>query len=290
MTTTTNKSLHTIVDGIQHAKERFNGLTDTPGLDAQVLLSDITGRDKTQLLAYPDYELSDAQARVLTAALDEITNGVPLPYVLGEWEFYGLPFKLTQNVLIPRPETELLVETALEWLKTHPGEKHIAEVGAGSGCISIALAVNSQNAHITAIEISPEALAVAQVNAGHHEINGRIKFLENNLLSGITDSFDMICANLPYIPSKTLKKLSVYTKEPTLALDGGYDGLKFIRRLLKQAPPLLNPGGMILLEIEARQKEKTEELVEKSFPDAAVTVKQDLAGHHRLVMVETPSL
>lgn len=286
--TTTTKTLHTIADGVQHAKERFNGLTDTPSLDAQVLLSDITGRDKTQILAYPEHELSEAQAKVLAAALDEITNGVPLPYVLGEWEFYGLPFKLTQNVLIPRPETELLVETALEWLKTHSGNQRIAEVGAGSGCISIALAVNSPTADITAIDISPEALAVAQVNAGHHEINGRIKFLENDLLSGITDRFDMICANLPYIPSKTLKKLSVYTKEPTLALDGGYDGLKFIRRLLKQAPPLLKPGGLVLLEIEAGQHKKAVSLAKKSFPKSHVTVKQDLAGHHRLVVVETP--
>lgn len=287
--TTTTKTLHTIADGIQRAKERFNGLTDTPGLDAQVLISDITGRDKTQILAYPESELSEAQSKVLAAALDEIASGVPLPYVLGEWEFYGLPFKLTQNVLIPRPETELLVETALKWLKTYPGEKRVAEVGAGSGCISIALAVNAPNAEITATEISPEALAVAQVNAGHHKINGRIKFLENDLLSGLTDRFDMICANLPYIPTKTLKKLSVYTKEPTLALDGGYDGLKFIRRLLKQAPPLLNPGGMILLEIEAKQNEKVKELANKHFPEAEVTVMQDLAGHHRLVMVETPN-
>ncbi len=286
--TTTTKILHTVSDGIRLAKERFNGLTDTPGLDAQVLLSDITGRNKSKLLAFPEHELSEAQAKVLTAAIDEITNGVPLPYVLGEWEFYGLPFKLTQNVLIPRPETELLVETALEWLMTHPGNQRIAEVGAGSGCISIALAVNSPTIDITAIDISPEALAVAQVNAGHHEINGRIKFLENDLLSDITDKFDMICANLPYIPSKSLKKLSVYTKEPTLALDGGYDGLKFIRRLLNQAPPRLNPGGIILLEIEARQHKKAVRLAEKSFPESQVTVKQDLAGHHRLVVVETP--
>ncbi len=273
---------------ISQIKQRLQGFTETPGLDANVLLSDITGKSKAHIHAHPEDSLSEAQSEVLTAALDELGNGTPLPYVLGEWEFYGLSYKLTQDVLIPRPETELLVETALEWLKGRRKHSHVAEVGIGSGCISIALAVNCPDIEITAIDISPTALKVSEVNANMHGVKDRITFLENNLLSNLSDPFDLILANLPYIPTQTLRELPIYEKEPTLALDGGPDGLDLIRRLLTQAPPLLNPGGMVLLEIEAGQGQKSTELAHEAFPDAHINIKRDLAGHHRLMMIETP--
>ncbi|MGD8456551.1 MAG: peptide chain release factor N(5)-glutamine methyltransferase [Anaerolineales bacterium] len=287
MTTTARSSIFTYREAIAHAHSWLEGLTDTPALDAQVLLSDITGKGKSHLLAHPEESLDEAQLVVLDAALKELENGIPLPYVLGEWEFYGLPFKLTQNVLIPRPETELLVETALSWLKSHPSKRHVAEVGAGSGCISIALAVNCPRVVITATEISPIVLNVAEINACLHEVDDRVTFLQNNLLANLETPFDLILANLPYIPTDTLKGLPVYTKEPTLALDGGPDGLDLIRELLAQAPPLLNPGGLLLLEIEAGQGEHSRQLAQVAFPHAGISVKRDLAGRHRLLSIQT---
>jgi release factor glutamine methyltransferase len=286
MTATANTV--TYREAIAHARARLAGLTDTPGLDASVLLADITGKSKTHLLAHPEEALDEAQSGVLHAALNELENGIPLPYVLGEWEFYGLSFKLTQNVLIPRPETELLVETAVEWLKAHPHKRRIAEVGAGSGCISIALAVNCPKVEITATEISPFALRVAEVNACIHEVDDRINFIEKDLLTDLDTPFDLILANLPYIPSGTLKGLPVYLKEPILALDGGPDGLDLIRGLLAQAPPLLIPGGLMLLEIEAGQGEQGRELARAAFPQAEISVRRDLAGRHRLLSIQTP--
>jgi release factor glutamine methyltransferase len=288
MTATTYPSTLTYAEAIAYSKQRLQGLTETPGLDAKVLLADITGKSKSHILAHPEDRLKVAETGVLTAALNELENGIPLPYVLGEWEFFGLPYKLTQNVLIPRPETELLVENALEWLKAHPDRRRVAEVGIGSGCISIALAVNYPRVEITAIDISPKAIKVAEVNANLHKVNERITFLENNLLSNLSDPYDLILANLPYVPSKTLRNLPVYLKEPTLALDGGADGLDLIRRLLSQAPPLLKSGGLMLLEIEAGQGRKSKKLAQKAFPKAKIIVKRDLAGHHRLAVIETP--
>jgi release factor glutamine methyltransferase len=288
MTTTIQNNTFTFGEAIAHAQERLENLTDTPALDAKVLLADITGKNKAYLLAHLEESMDEAQVGVLHAALKELENGIPLPYVLGEWEFYGLPFKLTQNVLIPRPETELLVEIALDWLKAHPGKRRIAEVGAGSGCISIALAVNCPKVEITAIDISPFALRVAEVNACLHEVDDRIAFLENNLLANLTTPFDLILANLPYIPSDTLKGLPVYAKEPALALDGGEDGLDLIRQLLAQAPALLNPGGLVLLEIEAGQGKQSQTLARAAFPHARVAIKRDLAGHNRLLSIQIP--
>lgn len=275
-------------EAISQIKQRIQGLTDTPSLDANVLLADITGKSKTHIIAHPEDILDETQAYVLSAALDELENGAPLPYVLGEWEFFGLSYKLTQDVLIPRPETELLVETALHWLEEHPHQQRVVEVGIGSGCISISLALHCPGIEITAVDISPPALKVAEVNANIHQVSDRITFLENNLLSNLRNPFDLILANLPYIPTQTLRELPIYEKEPTLALDGGSDGLDLIRRLLAQAPPLLNPGGMVVLEIESGQGQKSMELAREAFPDAHITIKRDLAGHHRVVMIETP--
>ena len=195
---------------LAHTRQCIGGLTDTPGLDAQVLLAHICQKDKSWLHAHPDYHLSPVETLNLANALAQLSAGIPLPYVIGEWEFYALRFKVTPDVLIPRPETELLVETAIKWLEAHPERTRVAEVGTGSGCISTSLAVNLPDIQLTASDISSEALAVASYNVNKHGVYSRIKLVETNLLAGIEGPFDLICANLPYIPTGTLQILPVF--------------------------------------------------------------------------------
>ncbi|MEK6221805.1 MAG: peptide chain release factor N(5)-glutamine methyltransferase, partial [Chloroflexota bacterium] len=216
--------------------------SDTAAQDAQVLLAHICAQTRTWVITHPEYRLSLREETSFEDGLADLENNVPLPYILGEWEFYGLKFKLTPDVLIPRPETELLVETTLAWLKEHPSAKKMADIGTGSGCIPVSLAKYHAILTITAIDISAEALKVAETNAQLNEVNRQISFTKHDLLSGIEEQFDIITANLPYIPTETLQQLDVYGREPTLALDGGDDGLDLIKRLLTQAPACLSPG------------------------------------------------
>lgn len=285
-------------------KSRLASLTDTPSLDAQVLLAHVTGHPRAWLLAHPEAPLSPDEAQHLEAALQQFEAGLPLPYLLGEWEFFGLNFKVTPDVLIPRPETELLVETALDWLNHLPspagrGESssfelrgeglHAADIGTGSGCIAISLAVNCPPLHLLATDFSPAALEVARHNAQTHGVSARLTFLETDLLPSTfqPSTFNLICANLPYIPTVTLHTLDVYGREPTLALDGGPDGLTLIRRLLSQAATRLAPGGLILLEIEATQGASATALARQHFPTADIHLHPDLAGHDRLLSIQT---
>lgn len=276
----------TLSEAIAQIRQHIAGLTDTPGLDAQVLMAYVCNKDRTWVLAHPEYEISAEETLRMADVLAQIYAGIPLPYVIGEWEFYQLPFKITPNVLIPRPETELLVEYALNWLRAHPESRRVAEAGTGSGCISVSIAVNLPGVHITATDISPEAVAVAEKNAEMHQVSDRVHLHVNDLLAGIPGPFDLICANLPYIPSASLRKLPVYMREPTLALDGGKDGLSVIGQLLEQASHKLAPGGLMLLEIEAGHPEEAKALAARFFPEAKIRTKLDLAGHHRLLILE----
>ena len=277
----------TLSAAMAQIRQHIAGLTDTPGLDAQVLMAYVCKKDRSWVLAHPEYEISAEETLRMADVLAQIYAGIPLPYVIGEWEFYKLPFKITPSVLIPRPETELLVEYALSWLQAHPQHCRVAEAGTGSGCIAVSIAVNIPGVHITATDISPEAVGVAEQNAAMHQVSDRVHLYVNNLLAGIPGPFDLICANLPYIPSASLRKLPVYMREPTLALDGGEDGLSVIGQLLEQASQKLSPGGLMLLEIEAGHPEEAKALAARFFPKAQIRTKLDLAGHHRLLIVET---
>lgn len=272
---------------LAHTRQSIAGLTETPGLDAQVLLAHICKKDKSWLHAHPEYELSPNEILELANAMAQLSAGMPLPYVIGEWEFYSLKFKVTPDVLIPRPETELLVETAIKWLTAHPERNRVAEAGTGSGCIATSLAVHLPQVEITATDISPEALAVASYNTSRHNVDTRIQLVETNLLTGVQGPFDLICANLPYIPTASLHKLRVFLREPTLALDGGPDGLRVIGEMLPQTTSLLAEGGLVLLEIETGQAKQAAEYAQEIYPKAVISTKLDLAGHHRLVLIQT---
>lgn len=276
----------TISTALAHTRQCITGLSETPGLDAQVLLAHVCAKPKAWLLAHTEETLSPDQTLKLAQALAEITAGVPLPYVLGRWEFYGRSFIVTPDVLIPRPETELLVETALTWLAHHPGRERVAEAGTGSGCIAVSIAAELQTTTITATDVSPQALAIAAANAEQHQVASQIEFIENDLLTGLEGPFDLVLANLPYIPAQALRRLPVYLHEPTLALDGGRDGLDLIRRLLHQLQPILAPGGAALLEIEAGQGDIVRDLARQTLSEVRVSVTHDLAGHPRLLTIQ----
>ncbi|MEW6028600.1 MAG: peptide chain release factor N(5)-glutamine methyltransferase [Chloroflexota bacterium] len=272
--------------------ERLRGLSDTPELDAQVLLAHILNKPRTRLLAHLETRLTDAQIDSTEKALLQLTMGTPLPYVLGRWEFFGREFIVTPDVLIPRPETELLVEHAIAWLQQHPARRRAIDIGTGSGCIAVSLAVEVRDLRVLATDLSLPALKVARQNARKHRVVKRMDLVRCDLLPSHTNplptesQFDLICANLPYIPTKTLHGLPIYGREPTLALDGGRDGLTLVRHLLKLAPRWLAPGGMILLEIEAGEGLKTLSLVYDHFDRARISLHRDLSGKDRLIKIE----
>jgi release factor glutamine methyltransferase len=276
---------------LSEVADRLALFSDTPELDASVLLAQIINRPRTWVMAHPEITLTTDQEINLTQSLKRLRDGESFPYVLGHWEFFGLDLDITPDVLIPRPETELLVEKAIAWLQASPERHTIADVGTGSGCISVALSVNVPDVHILATDISLAALKVARGNALKFHVAPQIDFLQCNVLphhieSLSTDShFDLICANLPYISSETLQDLPVYGREPTLALDGGADGLDLFRRLLDIAPDWLAPDGMILLEIEATRGVEAMSLAYDIFSSATIHLHQDLAGRDRLLEI-----
>jgi release factor glutamine methyltransferase len=270
---------------------RLSSTSDTPALDASVLLAQVIGKPRTWVLAHPEFTLPSAQHHKLNNLISRLENGEPLPYVLGHWEFFGLDLDVTADVLIPRPETELLVEKAIAWLRESPARRTVADVGTGSGAIAIAIAANIPDARILATDISGKALSVAKRNARKFNVDSRIEFVECDLLPSMPGSFvthqqlDLVCANLPYIPTETLYTLPVYRHEPTLALDGGEDGLAVINRLLNLEPEWLAPHAMILLEIEATTGKQALELARNLFSEAEIYLHQDLAGNDRLLEI-----
>ncbi len=274
-------------ENLSNLKSLFSNWSETPALDAQVLLSHICSKNRAWLLAHPEAVLIPEQQNALGAAVSRLEAGEPLPYILGHWSFYGLDFSINAETLIPRPETELMVEQALQWLQAFPGRRSAADIGTGSGCIAVSLAVQITDLRVTGIDISPTALEVARSNAEKHNIAARVKFVHADLLPENLPPYSLICANLPYIPTKTLEGLDVYGWEPTLALDGGPDGLRLIRRLLPQAVRSLSPDGLVLLEIEAAQGKAGLDLAREFFPKAQIDLLSDLAGHDRLIRIET---
>jgi len=267
--------------------------SDTPALDASVLLARILDKPRSWVMAHSEVILSSEQQNQLNDMLVRLENGEPFPYVIGAWEFFGLEFTVTPDVLIPRPETELLVEKAIMWMQSNSDRHNIADIGTGSGAIAISLATHIPNANILATDISVQALEVAKSNAEKHHVIDSIKFIECDLLPDQSHTknhkseIDLLCANLPYIPTQTLHQLPVFNREPTLALDGGPDGFELIRKLLEIAPAWLAPHAVLLLEIEATLGQPAIQLAKEKFPDAMIDLHQDLTGRDRLIQIQT---
>lgn len=275
-----------IRDLLESASRRLEIHSDTPQLDAQVLLAHVIARSRSWVVSHPEDEVDENQ---LEPALKKLEDGEPLPYILGKWEFFGLEFDLTQDVLIPRPETELLVEKSIAWLHAHPGRsQRVADIGTGSGAIAVSIASQVPTARILATDISSAALRVAKRNAEKHQVQGQIEFVECDLLPTLNverSTFNVLCSNPPYIPTETMRGLPVFGREPTLALDGGPDGLNIYRRIFQLAPAWLAVDGVILLEIESTLGEAVTQLARNSFSRAEIQLHQDLAGRDRLVQI-----
>jgi release factor glutamine methyltransferase len=276
----------TLKDWLEEALPRLQSVSQTPLLDAQVLLAHVLRKPRSWVLAHPEVHLSCEQQDHLDEALRRLVQGEPLPYLIGHWEFYGLDFLLTPATLIPRPETETLVEQALLWLHDHPAKRLAIDVGSGSGCIAVTLAVKVPDLYVIASDLSFEALEVVRQNALRHGVDDRVHYAQADLLTAFGVRFDLICANPPYIPSGALRHLPIYGKEPTLALDGGTGGLTTIRQLLQQAVHCLTEDGLLLVEIEASQGEAVYALAEQTFPTSELRILPDLAGRDRLLRLQ----
>lgn len=268
---------------------------ETPRLDAEVLLAHVLGVDRTRLLARLHERLSEEAQQRFVQLVDRRLQHEPIAYLTGHKEFYGLDFVVDRRVLIPRPETEHLVERAIalgtERL-THQPHLTLADVGTGSGCIAVALAVHLPQADLYATDVSAAALEVARGNVRRHGVEKRVHLLRGDLLTPIPPEvhLDLIVANLPYVAKAELGTLptSVRDYEPlTTALNGGPDGLSLIRRLLTQTVQRLRPGSVLLLEIGAAQGAAIAELAHCTFSEAEIHILPDLAGRDRVVEIRT---
>ena len=265
--------------------------SSTPTVDARLLLGHVLGVSHTYLIAHSEQLLTlDQQARY-QALLQKAAQHAPIPYLMGRAPFFDLDFMVTPDVLIPRPETELLVQAALNWAKLRPHARMV-DVGTGSGCIAVMLARRLPASHaIAAVDVSAAALAVARQNAQRHGVAHRLSFYQGNLLEPIPWLPDLIVANLPYVTDSEWTMLADGVKwyEPKVALQGGVDGLDIIRELLQQASGRLTDSGTILLEIGWQQGPTICQAAAALLPAAHVTVQPDDAGHDRLVTIQWPA-
>jgi release factor glutamine methyltransferase len=261
-----------------------------PRLEAELWLAHILGVSRTRLLAHLDDPVPPEQEADFRAGLTRLAAGEPLPYLTGRTEFYGLEFTVTPATLIPRPETEHLVDAALARIEKPGAGTTVTDVGTGSGCVAIALAVHRPALRLYALDISPAALEVAERNAHRHGVADRIDFRSGHLLAPLRGvQVDLIVANLPYVSDHEWSELPVGVRdyEPAGALRGGPEGLVLIRELLKAAPGVLWPDGTILLEIGAAQGPDALAVARASLPATArMTLHSDYAGRDRILIAD----
>ena len=256
-----------------------------PRLTAQVLLAHALRRDRTYLYAHPEEALATIAWIHFGRYLHERTQGKPLQHILKSVEFYGRSYRITPDVLIPRPETEHVVERALALT---PGAGRIADVCTGSGILAVTLALEIPGATVAASDISPAAIAVAQTNSA--ALGAKIDFFVCDLMEALPGPYDLIVANPPYIPSPEIPNLDreVRDYDPHLALDGGPDGLDLYRRLIPQALDRLAPGGWFITEIGYDQGVSVPALFSADW--CSINVTNDLAGNPRVVEARRQSI
>ena len=270
-----------------HQKLEAAGIPDAR-LEAEVRVMNVMRMARQSIFAEQETEVSAQQQEALEELLARRYQREPLAYILGMREFYGINVVLTPAVLIPRPETEGLVEHALfmAMMGMESRELSIADVGTGSGAIAINLAIHLPAARIFAVDVADAVLDVAAYNIRAHGVGDRVKLGIGDLLEAVPEPVDLIVANLPYVPTGRIPTLQPEVqKEPALALDGGPDGLDLIRRLLTQAEDKLKPNGIILLEMDPEQITAVQELALQHFPEGSTSVEKDLAGMDRILTI-----
>ena len=234
---------------------------EEPRREAASLLVYVLQKDTAFLIAHPEYDLAANQKLLFESCVRRRAKREPFQYIVGRQEFYGLEFDVTPDVLIPRPETEILVEEAINILSLLENPR-FCEVGVGSGCISVAILANVRSATAVSIDISYAASQVARANATKHKVGGSLTLHRGDVFGNIKGPFDLIVSNPPYIPSGDIKSLQAEVRdfEPSVALDGGEDGLYIIKSIIRESPEFLMPQGFLLLEIGFDQAAKVREL------------------------------
>lgn len=285
----------TIGEALQRTTTYLQGKgIERPRLEAEVMLAHLLGMERIQLYVHFDRPLNKEETDAYRRLVVERGKRVPLAYLLGQKEFFGRKFRVTPAVLIPRPETEVLVEESLRRLEAMAAggrELLVVDVGTGSGVLAVTVACHLPQARVLAIDLSAEALLVAEENARTYHVAEKITFLEGDLLKplvglGVEGRVDAVLSNPPYIPSEEIPSLmpEVSQHEPRLALDGGPDGLAVYRRLIPEAVPFLRPGGFLACEIGAEQGRAVAGLF-RQVPDYdEVGLRQDYAGRDRVVV------
>jgi release factor glutamine methyltransferase len=263
----------------------------SPRLNAELLLMFTLNCDRAYLFAYPERELTSEEKSRYESALAERVRGVPAQYITGHQEFWGMDLIVTPAVLIPRPETEHVIETVLELhgaeVRGPKSKVRIVDVGTGSGCIALALAKELPRAEIHATDISPDALEIARANAARHQFDRRIHFRQADLLEGVKRDFDFVVSNPPYVgdSEEDQVQLEVRKFEPRNAVFAGPKGTEVIARLIPQARQILRPGGWLIMEISGTIAEEVRKLLE-DWQD--VQIKPDLQSIPRVVQARKP--
>lgn len=269
---------------VKHLKQHGS---PSPRLDAEVLLAHARGCPRIKLYTDFDQPMTDAQRAIMRDLVKRRALSEPVAYLIGQREFYSLKFDVTREVLIPRPDTEVLVMELIERARNSAAPK-VLDLGTGSGCISVTAAVNLPQSHVTAVDISPAALGVARANSALHKVEQRMEFLEGDLFAPIEVGrrFDFIVSNPPYIPSGELVELQadVRKHEPQLALDGGPEGLDVIRRMIAELPQYLADQGTFLVEIDPPQSSAVQTLLSETGQFEKISIAKDLAGEERVVI------
>ncbi len=252
---------------------------------AKTLAEYILKMDRMQIVINEEKEIDEREKTRYYLALIEIIQGMPIQYITNKQEFMNLEFYVDENVLIPQPDTEILVEEVINIAKQKKEDIQILDICAGSGAIGIAISKNIENAHITMSDISTDALQIAKKNSEKYISLSKVEFVESNMFESITDKYDVIVSNPPYIQTSVIETLSKNVqKEPILALDGGKDGLSFYKILANEAYKFLNNEGYLCMEIGYDQKEEVIKLLNNTGKYKEIYSKKDLAGNDRIVV------
>ena len=270
---------------IEYGKNTLNrNEVQDSSIISRILAEYILNFNRQEIIANLDKEVKEEQRVRYYLALIEIIQGMPIQYITNKQEFMKLDFYVDENVLIPQPDTEILVEKAIEEAKKIENVE-ILDMCTGSGCIGISIAKNIENAKVTLVDISENAIEIAKKNALRNKVESQLTFIQSNMFEKVEKKFDIIVSNPPYIKTDVILKLDKQVQnEPHIALDGGKDGLKFYKIIIEEAEKYLKENGKLILEIGYDQKEEVENLIKQSGQYKKIEVIKDLSQNDRVII------